>query len=641
LSSIAELLLGRPLASREEGEQKIGILAGIPMLGLDALASAAYGPEAALTILIPAGAAGLGYFGPIILAILAILTVLYLSYRQTIAAYPNGGGSYTVARENLGIRASLFAAAALLVDYILTVAVGISAGVGALVSAVPSLHPHILAICLTILALVTLVNLRGVRESGTAFAVPTYLFVASLGGAIAIGVFKSLVLGGHPVPVEKPAPLPPGVAAVGLWLLMRSFASGCTAMTGVEAVSNGVGAFDRPTSKNAIATLTAIVTILALMLAGIAYLCRAYGVGAVDPDLASYQSVISQLVAAVVGRGWFYYLTIGSVLAVLALSANTGFAGFPRLCRLLGKDEFLPRSFTHRGRRLVFSHGIVILAMLSGALLVVFGGVTDRLIPLFAVGAFLAFTMSQAGMVMHWRKVGGKGSKTSMAINALGAIATGIALVVVLAAKFLDGAWITILLIPGLVVIFQAVNRHYRHVQSETSCKRPIQTGDQPPVVIVPIKGWNTIAEKAIRFGMGLSPTVIAAHVGVSDQDIYELKRDWGRFVEEPLSRAGKKPPKLVAVSSPYRRLFTPLLGLIRELEEQHPDRQIAVIIPELVETRWWQHLLHNQQATGLKAALLFRGDRRIVVINVPWYLGEPNLSIEGATERDTSMVAE
>ncbi|HVT11271.1 MAG TPA: APC family permease [Fimbriimonadaceae bacterium] len=623
MQKIWDLVLGRPLASREEGEQRVGIFAGIPMLGLDALASAAYGPEAALTILIPLGAGGLAYFGPIVLIILAILAVLYLSYRQTISAYPNGGGSYTVARENLGVRAGLLAAAALLVDYVLTVAVGISAGVGALVSAVPSLHPHTVLLCLGILVLVALVNLRGVRESGVAFALPTYLFVASLGGAILFGIFKAVTSGGHPIPIESPSALPPAVTTASLWLLMRSFASGCTAMTGVEAVSNGVGAFARPTVKYAIGTLTWIVAILALMLAGIAYLCHAYGIGATNPELASYQSVISQLVAAVAGRGWFYYITIGSVLAVLALSANTGFADFPRLCRLLGKDEFLPRAFTQRGRRLVFSLGIIILALLSGALLLIFGGVTDRLIPLFAVGAFLAFTMSQAGMVVHWRKVGGVKARTSMLINGVGAISTAIALCVVLAAKFTEGAWITILLIPFFVIVFQAVNRHYRQVARETSCRRPIQVDAQPPLVLVPIKSWNTIAEKAVRFAMGLSPDVIAAHVGVTEQEIYELKRDWERFVVGPLQDAGHKPPKLIAVSSPFRRLFTPLIGLVRDLEEQHPGRQIAVIIPELVETRWWQHILHNQRAAGLKAALLFRGDKNIVVINVPWYLGE------------------
>ncbi len=594
------------------------------MLGLDALASAAYGPEAALTILIPLGAAGLTFFGPIILIILAILGVLYFSYRQTISAYPNGGGSYTVARENLGTRAGLLAAAALLVDYVLTVAVGISAGVGALVSAAPSLHPHMVLLCLGILAGITIVNLRGVRESGLAFALPTYLFIVSLGLTLIVGLGRALLSGGHPAPVEAPASLPGSVAGVSLWMLVRSFASGCTAMTGVEAVSNGVGAFARPTAKNAIGTLTWIVALLGLLLAGIAYLCQAYRIGALNPELPSYQSVVSQLVAAILGRGFLYYVTIGSTLAVLALSANTGFADFPRLCRLLGKDEFLPRSFTQRGRRLVFSLGIVILSLLSGGLLLIFGGVTDRLIPLFAVGAFLAFTMSQAGMVVHWIRVGGPKAKASMIVNGIGAIATGVALIVVLAAKFAEGAWITMLLIPGFVVLFLAVNRHYVHVAQETACGKPISiVEDRPPLVVVPIKSWNTIAEKALQFAMGMSPDVIAAHVGVTEEDIYRLRRDWERMVEKPLCEAGRKPPKLCAVASPYRRLFTPLLDLIRDLQAEQPGRKIAVIIPELVETKWWQHLLHNQRAAQLKAFLLFRGDANVIVVNVPWYLGE------------------
>ncbi len=622
---ISDVLFGRPLASREEGEQKVGVFAGIPMLGLDALASAAYGPEAALTILIPVGAAGLSYFGPIVLVILAILAILYFSYRQTISAYPNGGGSYTVARENLGVNAGLFAASALLVDYVLTVAVGISAGVGALVSAVPSLHPHMVALCLGILILVALVNLRGVRESGLAFAIPTYVFVVSLGGAILLGVCRSIAAGGHPSAVENPATFPPGLATASLWLLVKSFASGCTAMTGVEAVSNGVGAFARPTVKYAIGTLTWIVAILGVMLAGIAYLCQAYHIGATDPDLASYQSVVSQLVAAVAGRGWFYYVTIASVLAVLALSANTGFADFPRLCRLLAKDEFLPRAFSQRGRRLVFSLGIIVLSLLSGALLVIFGGVTDRLIPLFAVGAFLAFTMSQAGMVVHWRRVGGAKARTSMMINGIGAISTGVALTVVLAAKFAEGAWITLLLVPGFVTVFLAVNRHYTHVSQEIACKRPISIDNeqQPPLVLVPVKSWNSITEKAVLFAMRLSPDVIAVHVGVTEEETYSLRRDWERYVERPIEKTWRTPPKLVLVVSHYRRLFTPLIDLIHQLELDHPGRQIAVIIPELVETKWWQHFLHNQRAAGLKAALLFRGDPNIVVINVPWYLGD------------------
>jgi amino acid transporter len=418
---LADLIFGRPLATSEEEQQRVGVLAGIPMLGLDALGSAAYGPEAALTLLIPLGLAGTGYIGPITGLIVALLAVVYFSYRQTISAYPHGGGSYTVAKENLGTPAGLLAAAALMLDYVLVVAVGISAGVGALVSAAPALQPYTLWLCLAILALITIVNLRGVRESGLAFMAPTYLFVISLLAVLGLGVIKALAAGGRPTPVAAPPPMPSAAAAASVWVLMRAFASGCTAMTGVEAVSNGVGAFREPSVVYARRTLTAIIALLAVMLVGIAYLCHAYGIGATEPGQAGYQSVLSLLVAAVVGRGVFYYITIGSVLAVLALSANTGFADFPRLCRVIAQDGFLPNAFAHRGRRLVYSHGILVLAFLSGVLLVDFRGITDSLIPLFAVGAFLAFTLSQAGMVAHWRKVGGPGSGRSMAINAAGA----------------------------------------------------------------------------------------------------------------------------------------------------------------------------------------------------------------------------
>ncbi|MBC7529802.1 MAG: APC family permease, partial [Chthonomonadaceae bacterium] len=389
--SFLDRILGKPLATHEEEGQRVGVFAGIPMLGLDALASSAYGPEAALTLLIPLGAMSFNYITPIIGVILVLLIILYFSYRQTIAAYPDGGGSYTVAKENLGTKAGLLAAASLLLDYVLTVAVGISAGVGALVSAVPFFHSYTLSLCLLILVLIAVINLRGVRESGLAFALPTYVFIVSLFAVLIIGLYKTLVSGGHPVPLHALPLVPPATVGVTLWLLMRSFASGCTAMTGVEAVSNGVSAFANPGVKNAQKTLTAIVALLGLLLGGIAYLCRVYRIGAMNSEDAGYDSVISQLVSAIVGRGFFYYVTIGSVLAVLALSANTGFADFPRLCRLISQDNFLPHAFGNRGRRLVYSLGIIVLTVFSGALLIAFGGLTDRLIPLFAVGAFGAF----------------------------------------------------------------------------------------------------------------------------------------------------------------------------------------------------------------------------------------------------------
>jgi len=376
--SVVDILLGKPLATSDERAEQIGTSAGIPIFGLDALSSAAYGPEAALTLLIPLGAAGVAYILPVSLSIIVLLAIVYFSYRQTIAAYPGGGGSYTVASENLGTYPGLLAAAALMIDYVLVVAVGISAGVGALVSAAPQLQRHTLALCLGILVVITIVNLRGVREAGAFFMIPTYAFLGSLLCAIFIGVPKTVLAGGHPVPVVAPPSVAVPIAtSVSLWLLLQVFSNGCTAMTGVEAVSNGVRAFREPTVRNAQRTLTVIIGLLIVLLAGIAYLVRAYGIMATDPGQPGYQSVISMLVEAVAGRGWFYYFTIGSVLVILSLSANTAFADFPRLCKAVAHDGFLPHAFGYRGRRLVYSEGIFVLATLSAILLIVFRGVTD------------------------------------------------------------------------------------------------------------------------------------------------------------------------------------------------------------------------------------------------------------------------
>jgi amino acid transporter len=620
--AVTDLLFGRSLASDEEGEQRVGVLAGIPMLGLDALGSAAYGPEAALTLLLPLGTRGLAFVGPISGLIIALLLIVYFSYRQTISAYPHGGGSYTVAKENLGITPGLLAAAALMLDYVLVVAVGISAGVGALISAVPALQAYTLPLCLAILALITLVNLRGVRESGLAFAVPTYLFIVSLLLVLAIGTVKALLAGGRPEPVEAPPLLPPLATTATWWLLMRSFASGCTAMTGVEAVSNGVSAFCEPAVAQARRTLTTIIALLAILLAGIAYLCHAYQVGATEPGEAGYDSILSQLTAAVIGRGWGYYVTIGSVLSVLALSANTGFADFPRLCRVIAQDGFLPNSFAHRGRRLVYTRGILVLAILSAGILIAFGGITDNLIPLFAVGAFLAFTLSQAGMVAHWWKGGGPHASKSMAINGVGAVCTAVTLIVVLISKFIDGAWVMILLIPALLALFAGVRAHYRTVAGEVASTEPLDAiGLKPPLVLLPIRGWSSVTRKALRFALKISPEVFALHIADDEQTMADLEDTWDQRVRMPAAAAGLSPPKLLVVYSPYRKMYAPLKLVVSDLQRAHPGRDLAVIVPELVSTRWYHYLLHNQTATLIKAYLLFSGFRRVVVINIPWYL--------------------
>ncbi|HKU28107.1 MAG TPA: APC family permease, partial [Candidatus Sulfotelmatobacter sp.] len=437
---LLDLLLGRPLASSEEQSEQLGTLSGVPIFGLDALGSAAYGPEAALTLLIPLGVGGIHYIVPVTILVIALLGIVYFSYRQTIAAYPEGGSSYVVARQNLGSFAGLLAGTALMVDFVLVVAVGIAAGVGALVSAVPALQAHTLPLCLFMLLLITVVNLRGLRTTGMIFMFPTYLFIFCLLVVLGLGFVRMLMSGGHPTAiVPPPRPSPAGVEIAGIWLLLRSFANGCTAMTGVEAVSTGITAFREPRVRTARRTLSLIIGVLAILLAGIAFICRAYGISATVPGQAGYQTVLSLITAAVVGRNWFYYITIASVLMVLVLQANTAFTGFPNVCRAIAQDGYLPYAFISRGRRLVYSHGIYVLTFLSAVLLIVFRGVTDRLIPLFAVGAFLAFTFSQAGMVQHWRRTGGRHAKHSMVINGVGAVATAVTVVIVITSKFMEG----------------------------------------------------------------------------------------------------------------------------------------------------------------------------------------------------------
>jgi amino acid transporter len=619
---ISDLLFGKALKTSDERAEQIGPIAGIPIFGLDALSSAGYGPEAALTLLIPLGALGLQYIFPITGAIIILLTILYFSYLQTIGAYPGGGGSYTVAHENLGESAGLLAAAALMIDYILVVAVGISAGVGALVSAFPRLQPHTLALCLLILVIIAIVNLRGVREAGKIFMIPTYLFVATLGATIVWGLIRAAMSGGHPTSIVAPPRLHAVTVAASSWILMQTFANGCTAMTGVEAVSNGVRAFREPTVKNARITLTIIIGVLILLLGGIAYLARIYQIGATDPGQPGYESVLSQMIGAVAGKGVFYFLSIASILLVLALSANTAFSDFPRLCQVVAINRYLPNSFASRGRRLVFSNGIYSLTFLSAVLLIIFGGVTDRLIPLFAIGAFMAFTLSQAGMVQHWRRVGGPGAFQSMLVNGLGATATLITALVVLVAKFVEGAWITLLLIPLFMLLMKAVHLEYSRIGAEIHCDTPLDlTNLAPPVVIVPIRGWSRVTKKALRFAMELSPDVTAVQVEVTPGDCEDLRCIWQQSVVEPAQKVGRPAPRLEILSSAYRRVLTPLMALVKGQAEAHPDRQIAVVIPEMVQDRWYNYVLHNQRAAALKAMLYFFGNRQIMVVNVPWYL--------------------
>jgi amino acid transporter len=623
MKSWREKLLGSPLRSEEEQDECIGAVAGLPVLGLDALASASYGPEAALTILLPLGTLGPTKIAPIALIIVLVLVTVYLSYRQTIEAYPNGGGSFTVAKENLGELAGLVAASALAVDYILNVAVAISAGVGALVSALPALFPFTTELCLGILALLAIINLRGLRAAGLFFMAPTYLFIGCLGTTIVVGAYRTIMAGGTPTAVTTPPVIPGATTAVTVWLLVRAFSSGCTALTGVEAVSNAVPIFRQPSVKLARITLTWIVAILAFLLLGVGFLCRAYHIGATTPGQTGYQSVLSQIVGAVMGRGPIYFLTMTSILMVLALSANTSFADFPRVCRALALDEYLPAEFAHRGSRLVYSAGIIALSVTAGLLLIVFKGITDRLIPLFAIGAFGAFTLSQVGMMMHWQNQGGPHAKRSLFINMAGALATGGTLIVVIVSKFTEGAWMTVLVIPLLIWMFLAIRRYHLKLEVASTTDGPLDVEAlAPPIVVIPVKRLDSVTRKSLRLALAISNEIRAVQVLSEAMKTDNLGKLWREQVERPAQATGCIAPKLVVLESAYREFFGPFLKYVKQLSRENPDRTIAVMVPELVERKWY-HFLIRHRATLLKGLLLMSGGAQIAIINTPWYYSD------------------
>ncbi|HEX3969158.1 MAG TPA: APC family permease [Edaphobacter sp.] len=621
--SVFGRLLGRRLATTEEAKELVGVPDGVSVFGLDALGSAAYGPEAALTVLIPAGIFGLRFILPISLMIVGLLLLVYFSYRQTIDAYPSGGGAYVVAGENLGKNAGVVAGAALMLDYLLNVCVGISTGIGALVSAIPRLQRFTLVLCLGVLALLVVTNLRGVRESGVLWRVPTFSFVMCLLIVIAVGLAKTLSHHGAPPSLQ---PIPPpiaGPAVVSIWLLLRSFASGCTALTGVEAVSNGVQSFEEPKKKNAKRTLSVIVFILALLLAGLAILVHAYKITATDPGRAGYQSVLSIVTSAVMGRGIFYYVTIASILMVLSLSANTSFAGFPRVCGMIADDSYLPKAFSLRGRRLVYTGGVVVLGVLAAGVLVMFGGVTDRLIPLFAIGAFLAFTFSQAGMVQHWRRTGGPHSRLYLSINAVGAVATGVTTLLVFVAKFTSGAWITLAVLLSLILLMRGIHHHYEEVAAEIQVDTiAFEQVDEPPLLLLPVARWNRASVTALTFACALRGNVRVLHVQCDSGDEEDMEQ-WRRMLKQAAERSGVATPELIAVRSDYRAITGPLFQYVLRAEHENPRRSVAVLFPELVAARWYQQALHNYRAMLLKARLFFGGRRRVAIVNIPWQLSK------------------
>ena len=602
--SLKRVLLGKPIPSSMAHHERLSRVTGLAVLSSDALSSVAYATDFILTTLVVAGVGAFSHAIPISLVIAALLAIVAFSYRQTIHAYPTGGGAYIVAKENLGDNAGLIAAASLLVDYTLTVSVSISAGVLALTSAFPALDAIRVELCLGCLAILMLGNLRGIRESGRIFAVPTYFFVFSIGVLIVAGLYRYAT--GHVVPVEAPLPPEAGTAPLTTFLLLTAFANGCTAMTGVEAVSNGVPAFRPPESKNASATLVAMAALAITMFIGITVLAHAYGV---IPSPS--ESGVSQLGRAIFGSGTvIYYLIQAATMAILVLAANTAYADFPRLASIVARDRYLPRQFMNQGDRLAFSNGILVLSAFAAVLIIAFRGDTQRLLPLYMIGVFISFTLSQAGMVIHWRKTKEPGWKTSAFINGFGALVTGVVLIIVAVTKTLEGAWIVLLLIPLIVLVFKETRKHYEHVAAQLTLKGYAPAPRAHNTVVMPIGGLQRAVVEALRYAETLSDDVRAVYVDIDPRATEQIKRDW-------LEWGGKV--KLIVLPSPYRSVMEPLLDYIKRVELERPDDYVSVILPEFVPKKWWQHLLHNQSALLIKGALLFRPN--LVVTSVPFHL--------------------
>ena len=610
LGQVKRLIVGAPIPSHEAHHERLSRVTGLAILSSDALSSVAYATEEILRVLLIGGVAALGLVTPIGFVIAVTLAIVAFSYRQTIHAYPSGGGAYIVAKENLGQMPSLVAAASLLIDYVLTVAVSVAAGVAAVTSALPLLGQHRVALALAFVALLMLGNLRGVRESGRIFAVPTYFFIVSILGMLAVGAWRYLTGGIAPV-----MPHVTGVEAGGVlttFALLTAFSNGCTAMTGVEAVSNGVPAFRPPESHNAASTLVAMAALAITMFLGITFLAHAYGVVPSDTE-----TVVSQIARVTFGGGPLYFAVQAATMLILVLAANTAYADFPRLASIIARDRFLPRQFMNQGDRLAFSNGIVILSSLAATLLVVFGGDTHALIPLYMIGVFVSFTLSQTGMVVHWRALRAPGWRSSAVVNGFGAIVTGIVLIIVAATKSAEGAWVIILMIPVLVAIFKVTRRHYDHVASELTLRDWSPEPNGKHVAVIPIGGIQRAVVKALRYAQTLSADVRAVYVEIDPRATEELRRQWPRWGQGV---------DLVVLESPYRSLLEPLLDYIDNLRRDDPNGYVTVILPEFVPRRLWQHLLHNQHALLIKGALLFKPN--IAVTSVPFHIGPHRLPV-------------
>ena len=613
LASLRAVLFGRPLSTHEEASERLNVPTGLSIFAADNISSSAYATEEIMRVLALAGAGALALTMPITIGIVIVLAIVVTSYRQTIAAYPTGGGSYIVASDNLGTLAGLTAAAALLTDYVLTVSVSVAAGVAALTSVLPELFEARVVIGVAIVVLIAMINLRGVRESGLAFSVPTYIYLVSIFGLLGIGLFR-FATGTLPA-YEPPAGWATNVAEpLGLLLILRAFASGSVALTGTEAVSNGVPAFKPPESRNAQRVIVLMGALFGLIFLGMSLVTSKLGI---LPDPTEEQTVVSQLAAVLVGAGTpFHYLIQVSTAVLLVLAANTAFADFPRLSSILARDSFLPRAFQFRGERLAFSGGIVVLAVIAGLLIVLFGGSVTALIPLYTVGVFVAFTLSQAGMVRHWRRLRTeiRGWGRRAVVNGVGAVTTGIVAVEVAISKFALGAWVVLLLIPALIAMMLFIRRQYGSMSRQLAVREDTQLPDphREERVVIPVPGINRAVVQAVNVGRSIADDVEAVLVSDDPAEAERIRKRWERQLPSV---------PLVVVESPYRALIGPMLAYLDVLDRSWPADRPApvtfVIIPEFVARSWWERILYNQSARRLRAAML--GRPHTVVVDVPY----------------------
>lgn len=616
-SQFKHVLFGRPLPSERLEHERLNKKTALAVLSSDAISSVAYATDQILFVLGGAiGMAAISYVLPISAVIVGLLVLVGLSYRQTIFAYPNGGGSYTVARENLGPMAGLVAAAALLTDYILTVAVSISGGVAAMTSAYPSLIPHTVLICSLSILVLTTVNLRGVRESGAAFSLPTYAFIIMMLSLIGFGIYR-IWIGHDPAPVTAALKVDPvsaqhirgfspitGFALA--YLLLRGFAEGCAAMTGTEAISNGILAFKSPAQKNAAATLGWMVAILATFFLGVSFLAHRYHVMP-----TTNETVLSILGHHIFGGGPLYYALQYTTFAVLVLAANTAFADFPRLSGILANDRFMPRQLAARGDRLAFSNGIIMLALVAWLLVWMFRGNTNALVPLYAIGVFVCFTLSQAGMVMHWRSTKEPGWRWKATLNGIGAAATGLVSLIQIVTKFTSGGWIIALIIPAIILLLRAIHKHYVEFSEETRFAGHSPINPLHHTVIVPVNGISKATSGALVYATTISDEVVAVYIEVDKRETERIVAEW---------EAWDIGVALDVVPSPYRSILKPLVEYVENLRMVTPGELVTIVIPEIVPRRWWEHLLHNKTALYIKAAFLFKPN--VVVTAVPYLVG-------------------